>query len=66
MRNATIFGIPLVVDPTMPEDEIWLVKEGKKQHIQAHEGPRAGETTETWLERPQLSRVINLKGSADD
>lgn len=56
----TFVGLPVVISPFVPTNELWLVVEGKKQTVLAHEGPHAGEEVETWLRRPQVHRIVNL------
>lgn len=58
--SETIGGIPVLIDPFMPEDEIWLLKEGKRQTIHVHEGPQAGQSIEVWLSLPRIYRIVNL------
>jgi hypothetical protein len=60
VASLNFAGIPLVVSPHMPENEIWLVTAGERKTLVAHEGPRAGEEIETWLRRPQIIRLVNL------
>jgi len=48
--EATMFGgIPIRVDPMIPSNEIWLVKQGRSQTIHIHEGQQAGQTVEDHL-----------------
>lgn len=54
------FGIPVVIDPFMLEDQIWLVTEGRSTRIHVHEGPQAGETVTAWLSKPRVVKIVNL------
>jgi hypothetical protein len=56
----SLMGIPVVINPMIPKDEIWMVTEGKKSTIIAHEGPHTGEEVEVWLRRPNVHRIINI------
>ena len=54
-------GIPIRVDPWIPEGEVWMVIEGKRgPTIRIHEGQQAGETVEEWLTKPKIYRVVNI------
>ena len=53
-------GIPVVIDPYMPEDQVWLVQQGKKETIHIHEGQSAGQTVEVWITKPKIVKIINL------
>jgi len=58
-------GIPVVVNPYMAPNEVWLVKEGKRSTIHIHEGPQAGQTVEEWLTKPEIYRIVNLGDLSD-
>jgi len=60
MAKHLFIGIPVLVNPWVPENEIWLVQEGKKITVHCHEGPQAGETIEHWLQPPKIGKIINL------
>lgn len=49
-------GIPVHVNPYMPEGELWLIDLGVRTKIMCHEGPQAGQTVETWLREAKLVR----------
>lgn len=59
-KSLNIFGIPVIINPHMPANEMWMIVEGEKISVYHHEGKRAGETVEEWLRRPQIHRVINI------
>ena len=59
--EAMMFGgIPIRVDPMIPSNEIWLVKQGRSQTIHIHEGQQAGQTVEEWITKPQVCRIVNI------
>jgi hypothetical protein len=53
-------GIPVVINPYMPEGEVWIIQQGEKSTITCHEGPHAGESIEVWLKKPQIVKIVNL------
>ena len=53
-------GIPIRVDPMIPDGEVWLVNEGRRSTIRIHEGQQAGQTVEEWLTKPTVYRIVNL------
>ncbi len=53
-------GLPVVVSKFVPPNELWLLVEGKKETVHAHEGPQAGEMVETWIKRAEVYRIINV------
>lgn len=59
-KSMEFFGIPIIIDPHIPEGELWMVQEGQKSTVHVHEGPQAGEDVEVWLRKPQVFRIVNL------
>ena len=57
-RNS--FTLPFRIDPNIPKDEVWLVKEGRRETLLFHEGPRAGQTMTQWLTNPCIYRIVNF------
>lgn len=53
-------GIPFQVSEYVPKGEVWLIQEGKKATIRAHEGPHAGEDVTVWLQRQSAVKIFNL------
>lgn len=53
-------GIPVVVSPYMPKNEVWLVQEGEKRTVYCHEGPQAGQDIEEWIREPRVYKIVNL------
>jgi hypothetical protein len=58
-------GIPIRVDPMIPANEVWLVKQGRSQTIHIHEGQQAGQTVEEWITKPEVYRIVNLEDPFD-
>ena len=56
----TSLTLPFRIDPNIPKDEVWLVKEGRRETLLFHEGPRAGQTMTQWLTNPCIYRIVNF------
>jgi hypothetical protein len=54
-------AIPYRVNPYLPVNEIWLIREPKVQALHLHEGPRAGQDIREVIEPGQILRIIDLK-----
>lgn len=59
-NNAVFGGLPIHVNPHIPEGEVWLITSGKSQKVHIHEGQQAGETVEQWLTKPKVYRIVNI------
>jgi hypothetical protein len=59
----TFAGIPYRVNPHLPQNEIWLVREAKRQTLHLHEGPRAGQLITQIIKPGQILRVVDLRPS---
>jgi hypothetical protein len=44
--DLTFAGLPVIINPYMPEGEVWMIVEGQEISIYVHEGQQAGETLE--------------------
>ena len=53
--------IPYRIDPWLPKDEIWLIREPKAQTLLLHEGPRAGQDICEVIKPGQIFRIIDLR-----
>lgn len=53
-------GIRIETNPYMPTNELWLVQRGDRREVHVHEGPKAGEDVEVWLQKPRIVRLVNL------
>lgn len=61
MIDLEFGGIPVVVTPYVPKDELWLIQTGERKTIHVQEGPQAGEDIEVWLRRPNIkAKFFNL------
>lgn len=58
-------GIAYRVDPYLPHNEIWFVREAKTQTLHVHEGPRAGADITEVIKPGQILRIIDLVPTVD-
>lgn len=60
--GASIIGLPVYVDPIVPQGELWQIEDGgHTTKILCDELPRRGEPVEAWLLRHVIRR-INIDG----
>jgi hypothetical protein len=60
--SLSFAGLPIVVSPLVPANELWLIVEGegKRETIHAPSLPLPEETVEEWIKRARIHRIINI------
>jgi hypothetical protein len=63
-KPMEFFGIPVYIDESIPDGEIWLYQKGEQRWIHVHEGPHAGEDLEVWVKKCHFVRLVGVDPAA--
>lgn len=64
-KLISLAGLPYRVDPYLPRNEVWLVREAKVSTLHIHEGPKAGQNLSHIIKPGYILRVIDLRSSQE-